>query len=226
MSTRTSHDGADEQTWYAVIVDERYCLDSLNVDDALAEARRIAAANPRLSCRLVSFPVPRGRDPETTAYRLGVTDPNWGALWKNETTQPRTATAREPDATAPSSSRNGPWLLVGCAHRGGRRGFDVRRVVSPPVPLAAVDPLREHDQGAHGNSARRDDRDRDDDGDLESDCGGHPAEDAAGHGQRSCELGGNDPERHRHDGPFPLERRAEPVMVAFSPNERHAGAPD
>ena len=116
MSTRTDHDGADEQTWYAVIVDERYCLDSLNVDDALAEARRIAAANPRLSCRLVSFPVPRGRDPETTAYRLGVTDPNWGALWKNETTQPRTATApREPDATAPSSSRNGPWLLVGAA---------------------------------------------------------------------------------------------------------------
>ena len=115
MSTRTNHDGADEQTWYAVIVDERYCLDSLNVDDALAEARRIAAANPRLSCRLVSFPVPRGRDPETTAYRLGVTDPNWGALWKNETTQPRTATAREPDATAPSSSRNGPWLLVGAA---------------------------------------------------------------------------------------------------------------
>ena len=116
MSTRTSHNGADEQTWYAVIVDERYCLDSLNVDDALAEARRIAAANPRLSCRLVSFPVPRGRDPETTAYRLGVTDPNWGALWKNETTQPRAATApREPDATAPSSSRNGPWLLVGAA---------------------------------------------------------------------------------------------------------------
>lgn len=116
MSTRTDHDGADEQTWYAVIVDERYCLDSLNVDDALAEARRIAAANPRLSCRLVSFPVPRGRDPETTAYRLGVTDPNWGALWKNEPTQPRTATApREPDATAPPSQRNGPWLLVGAA---------------------------------------------------------------------------------------------------------------
>lgn len=108
MSTRTDHDGADEQTWYAVIVDERYCLDSLNVDDALAEARRIAAANPRLSCRLVSFPVPRGRDPETTAYRLG----------------------------------------------------------------------------------------------------------------------GDDPERHQHDGPFPLERRAEPVMVTFSPNERPAGAPD
>lgn len=116
MSTRTDHGGADEQTWYAVIVDERYCLDSPNVDEALAEARRIAAANPRLSCRLVSFPVPRGRDPETTAYRLGVTDPNWGALWKNEPTQPRTATApREPDATVPSSSRNGPWLLVGAA---------------------------------------------------------------------------------------------------------------
>ena len=199
MSTRTNHDGADGQTWYAVMVDERYCLDSLNVDDALAEARRIAAANPRLSCRLVSFPVPRGRDHAATCDRP--------VLVAKRTL----ATCRR-----------------GCAHRGGRRGFDVRRVVSPPVPLTAVDPLREHDQGAHGNSARRDDRDRDrdDDGDRERDCGGHPAKHAAGHGQRSCELGGNDPERHRHDGPFPLERRAEPVMVTFSPNERPAGAPD
>lgn len=172
MRTRTNHDGADEQTWYAVMVDERYCLDSLNVDDALAEARRIADANPRLSCRLVSFPVPRGRDHAATCDRP--------VLVAKRTL----ATCRR-----------------GCAHRGGRRGFDVRRVVSPPVPLAAVDPLREQDQSAHGNSARRDDRDRD--GDLEGDCGGHPAEHAAGHGQRSCELGGNDPSATDTTAPSP-----------------------
>lgn len=107
------------RTWFAIVRDGEPAYFSRDYDQTLDDAERAAVQSPARSFRVVSFSVRDGQNERDEAFRAGITEPGYPALWEHRGRARRPLPASEPDVTsrpapAPASSSSGivPVLVL------------------------------------------------------------------------------------------------------------------